>query len=95
MAKMNRYLTTANNLVVAGHQGMSAVYMPRVKVCQQILYLSSHAISEAFDGVVGEAQIEGIRHAMIEDLSEDTRPVSSWREVAARLNGRSEHESLD
>lgn len=86
--KANIYRST-KGLVLAGNAAMHHSYVPKVKICQQIIGLSAAAIAECF-GVTGEAYIEGIRHAMIEHLDQDNMPAGSWREIASRIQGLSE-----
>jgi predicted trehalose synthase len=88
--KQNSYRTVSAG-VLGGHEAMRAVYLPKVRIADSILRLSAASIAQAF-GVVGKAYIEGCRHAMILELNGCQVPLSSWREVADRVKGRT---SLD
>ena len=88
--KANRY-KTIDGFVIGSHDGMAAIYRPKVIIARQILALSAATIAEAF-GVIGRQYIDGVREAMLDELDGCQTPLCSWREVAARLNGRADQE---
>lgn len=94
MGKINLYKKLGEAVISIDH-GMTKQYMPKVKVCQQIMSLSASVISQCFDGVQGKHYIEGIRHVMIEELSSCPVPVSGWRDIATRLKARRDTGELE
>lgn len=87
--KTNNY-GNAGSLIVADHAGMASYTRAKVVVCRQILRLSYGVLAETF-GLVGKAQLDAVRFAMIEDLGQFPGPVYSWRECAHRVMGAAEH----
>jgi hypothetical protein len=92
MAKQNSYQRT-NGLILGGHEAMAKIYKPRVVLVRDVMALSYHVLAQTF-GMVGKAQLDGIRHALIEDITHWPGPMASWRESAARLRGEAEHGNL-
>lgn len=93
----NSYRNLGAGQVLGDHKAMRAIantFDNRVMVCRQVLRLSYLTLHEAFQGMKGKAQLDGMRHAMIEDIAAWPGPVTSWRESAARILAASQAETL-
>ncbi len=93
MANPQNVYKSQSGVLMASHQALKTLYVPKVLLCRQVMGLSYAVLAKTFN-MVGKAQLEGIRHAMIEDIDQWQGPMCSWRESAARLLGESRHGNL-
>lgn len=89
----NRYQSQVGGILASSHHAMAGVTKPKVLLVRQVMHLSYATLAQTFN-MVGKAQLDGIRHAMIEDISRWPGPMCSWRESASRLIGESSHGNL-
>lgn len=88
MVKQNAYRNMGGGHVMADHKAMKSIaksFDNRVMVCRQVMALSYLTLHEALGGIKGKVALDGLRHAMIEDIASWPGPVTSWRESAARI----------
>ncbi len=83
------YRTMDNGVILSNQDGQD--FRTKPEICQQILKLRYAQISEAFNGVKGSQYLEAIRYAMVAELDACVHQLSSWREIAQMVKGRTDH----